>query len=135
VVAYLSQLISVCWKDGILAALVVVSMPAQLPLSPSPICNSNQRGGGGQGWRLRWLPLSPCRAFSVNSDYVFLDSSILLGGGGRQWRPGNGSFLRPKPKLPRGRCWARLSSPFTSLEGMGHATMWFLSCCERPSAP
>jgi hypothetical protein len=91
--------------------------------------------GGGQGWRLRWLPLSPCRAFSVNSDYVFLDSSILLGGGGRQWRPGNGSFLRPKPKLPRGRCWARLSSPFTSLEGMGHATMWFLSCCERPSAP
>lgn len=87
VVAYLSQLISVWWSDGILAALEVVSMAAPLKSSTPPIRDprgDNRRGrrrrdvdsnrqewraGEQAGWLRVWLacPTHFCALFVHNN--------------------------------------------------------------------
>lgn len=90
VVAYLSQLISVWWSDGILAALDVVSMAAPLKSSPPPIRDprgDNRRGrrrrdvdsnrqewraGERAGWLRVWLA---CPPFSLPTFVLFLSTT------------------------------------------------------------
>jgi hypothetical protein len=125
----LSQLISVCWKDGILEALVVVSMAVANPPPSRPQSATQIQGagtaaaGGADSARMAgccaWRSFSPFRfrVLFVNSTRSSLPPLV--------WGRRSASMASGMKALflgPEGEITTWLSSPFASLERMARAT-------------